>query len=66
MDKNYDLITLFKNNFMLRRPRIANFDIIKIATKVKTQSISAFLDIKKLLFLGEKILMSAELKACVM
>ena len=31
MDRNYDVITLFQNTFILRRPRVASFaDIIKI------------------------------------
>ena len=33
MDRNYDVITLFKNTVILRRPGVAIFaDIIKIVT----------------------------------
>ena len=33
MDRSYDVITLFQNNLILRRPGGANFaDIIKIVT----------------------------------
>ena len=45
MDRNSDVITLFQNTFILRRPRVANIaDIIKIATMfIKT----SFKDSKK-------------------
>ena len=34
MDRNYDVITLFKNTVILRRPGVAIFaDIIKIITR---------------------------------
>ena len=33
MDKNYDLITLFQNPFVPKKPRVAKFaDIIKVST----------------------------------
>ena len=32
MDKNYDVITFISKYFLLRRPRVANFADIKIAT----------------------------------
>ena len=46
MDRNYDVITLFKNTVILRRPGVAIFaDIIKIVTML----------IKKLLKTQEKL-----------
>ena len=36
MDRNHDVIPLYKNAFILRRPTVANFaDIIKIPTIIK-------------------------------
>ena len=32
MDRNYDIITLFKTSYILRRPSIAIFSDIKIVT----------------------------------
>ena len=80
MDRNYDIIALFQNAFVLRKSRVAILaDIIKIVTIfIKTM----FRDSKKvkrirnyvsksnlylyfLMISGEKILMSAELNGCV-
>ena len=46
MDRNYKVIIIFQNTFILRRPRVANFaEIIKVSTMfIKT----TFKDSKKL------------------
>ena len=39
MDRNYDVITIISNTFILRRPRVADF----ADTKIETMSIKKIL-----------------------
>ena len=78
MDTNYDLITLFQNTFISRRPGVANFvDIIKITIMLVKKTYKGSIKVKKnwkkcikmqslSAFSDHKMLMLAELKECVM
>ena len=49
MDKKYDVITLLSNNFILRRPKVANFpDTFKIATMLVKTSLKIHKKLKEL------------------
>ena len=49
VDKKYDVITLLSNNFILRRPKVANFpDTFKIATMLIKTSLKIHKKLKEL------------------